>query len=510
MEIKRLLNDVTNQIELEWLDTNLVRIGGELTVSIVEKDENFNPLQYRGDFAIDRIEQIKIGGQRTMKSQEFARACATQQMLELMFMLFLKYGDNFPYEATFDLGISQSRIVHSKYGYYYGEWLQIVRERKLRLGLAEDLAKAQLEYEMQKQRVLAAEESRVILGKFRDHYVSVEPAIVDWSPAAPTCVAVKCLDDVTVGMAPISRPYANGDYDSEGVLVSWEPTDIAKIDDDNIVVFAGCQKSMMNRQEKMHFDKSQLGLSGQVEYLTKINDLEFADWIGAAHPMGWNLTSEQWSRLRALVELNDMQIKNGNQSILTDNSRALQILSIEAMNEREAVNNSFHHKDIPLRRYKFSWDLHSFGPLTHRNVAFAAEWDSTNCDQVKRVIVLNCRGNVLIDYTLMQGKEYQASLFTARRLAYMAMAGANIFGFNIYQHLSTIGFVGTCHRVVDMTLLPCLKGAKASLSIEKYRARYGITIHDATYRMNPMMDNLEFCVYLMRRDGINWRRRRKM
>jgi len=200
-----------------------------------------------------------------------------------------------------------------------------------------------------------------------------------------------------------------------------------------------------------------------------------------------------------------------NDQLIVDDEEACYYAAVqtELENELSLPDAPVVSSQSETSRYEMSWDLHRFGPLTSDHYACSVSWSRTKDEFVERVLVMDLGGHMLMDHKVGQGPEYLSSLFQARRMVYMLLYGSTIYGFNIYQHLSRLGLVGDKVRIVDLVSLPCIRGAKPAVSVEKLQMRYGRSKDLIVNSLDTMADNLAFSVFLMRRDAVRWRYRRR-
>jgi len=189
------------------------------------------------------------------------------------------------------------------------------------------------------------------------------------------------------------------------------------------------------------------------------------------------------------------------ENVEEENRQSL-LLTMVGEAEKTAIGNHF----------QMNIDLHTLYPDVGHNVVLGITWAGNCMDRLSRVVVLDTNGNLMTDMQVdvkVSDKEYNEWLWTTRKVFFKLAAGATVFGFNVNQHLSRLGFGGFKNRVVDVLQIPQLKGKGTSRSIEHYQMRYFRTKEEIMQRQDPVMDNLKFCVFLVRRWGLDWKYRRR-
>jgi len=658
MTQKQLLIKGEHNLELDWLENNLFRQGGEGSVKVSFTDDTFEPNLYRGDFCLDRIDLVRSGKKRTLSKAEFSSCCYLQQSLELLFCLFLAYGDEFPEDITPEFGVSYSRLMSTPYAHYYGEWILAKRARDLLNCDRKNAIDLQKKYDEQMLKVKESEETAYILRKFRDLYPVVHCDLEKkWDPFVPTQVAGHCALSEFPVIVDVAVPYTSTS-NSEGVrqdclglstvhenllpFAEFLKIDLKKRDD----CFAVCTKSstcvkhesttVIAVSDRMPFLASKLGPQFKlIQYLVspkyRSSRIDFT-WIDAptpdlldveknlqvdlleerffgysfvisrqsrvspltdddmfieafAHILSkwsfdysgnllecklepsrlvsqiygvfsrytqssektslailtpelhllpsevffefqksnrslmfpwlstkknrWNFTQEQKSQL---YEYNtNIALCRANCEPIVDESEANYHYAVqcELENELALPDGSIVSTQTESNQYLMPWDIHRFGPLIDVHLAVSVSWNRTKLDLVERICVMDAHGHLILDYCVAQGLNYESSLYIGRRHLYMMIYGTNLYGFNVFQHLSRVGIVGDRSRIVDLCSLPCIRGAKPCCSNEKLQLRYGRSRDSVVADLDSMKSNLGFVVFLMHRDGIRWRYRRR-
>jgi len=504
----QVFNEANNSIELDWFEENLVKRGSGMSVRVVVTDEVFDSSVYRGRSAFERYQRVVDGSERTMGRIEFAAACGKQQLLELMFCLFVKYGSEFPHDATYSLGVSQMRLLNSDHGDYYGEWLQCKMEYECVKSKVDKMEEMRRQLEEQQLKVIQAEESRNMLETYRRLYSQTKiDKLPKFIPQVGTMVAVRNAETQVLNVVHVGLP-DKIHFDSEGVQISEEQVPRLSLDEMKLQEFCQEQKWMMLKQQKTIELKNQSPVVQMVAELENVNRTQIYNHIKKVGIEQWNLTPDEVCLLKTRqVEFETVNVVPKDQ-IEENDRRVIGLILEENENEKSREGDVFVMRNTLTNHFKFAWDIHAFGPLTHYNIAINVLWKDDGKGDVVRVIAANCKGELLTDMPV-DGGNYEMSLFNARRIMHYLLSGATVYANNVGQKMSKIGLVGQSDRIVDLSELPMLKGKKSHLSLDKYQLRYGRNPQSLVNRKDPAVDNLLFCVFLMRRDGINWKHRRR-
>lgn len=507
-ESKRLVTEEENSIELDWLEMHLFRQCEGVSVKVHESDSTFNPMIYRGQRCLDRVDQVRSGTARTMNRLEYAAACGKQQILELLFCLYAKYGNEYPCHVLFEIGVSSSRLTYSDYGYFYGEWIQCAAERDFANAEQSKMLELQKLMIEQQARVADAARSRAILESYRavsDRVIIPPPQ--KWTPNKSVFLPTKSGTNLVPNMVLVGMPCSDG-FDSEGISLRDVAGIVTEFTEPKLREYAMSMGAEAQKQRLMFEHVLQDKVNSLVLEFERKNDIVLIP----DHKKGieeWNLSSDQYCDLKTKVLSNE--IRNPEPVDYDDKNqrRVLELVITEHENEVERRDRKWFPKPFTATAFKFPWDLHVFGPLVEQNVAMTAVWHEDKLGQVERIIVSNFKGVMMMDLPINQGVEYSQSLFQARRAAFLSMYGCNVFAINIYQKMARIGITGDPDRMIDVLEIPMLKGKKAALTVEKYQLRYGREPEAIINRKDSVLDNLMFCVFMMRRDGINWKHRRR-
>jgi len=506
----RIFSEEKNGVELDWLEQNLLRGGNISSVKVVFSESTFDPSVYRGKQGFERYQRVVDGSERTLGRIEFAAACGKQQILEVLFCLFVKYGSEFPHDATFDLGLSQSRLLYSDYGHYYGEWIQAKLEYqclKSKVEKFEDMKKLLMEQEL---KVMQAEESRRILESYRNVYSQTEVTkLPKFLPSVPTLVGVRIEESQMLNVVRIGPPGSAGAYGPEGVLLTECELPTVVVKDDKVEELCHEQKWMMQLQRKSFDYANVQPVNPLILQLENANVNPTYQRMKLVEEGDWNLGPESLCLLRQNIVKYETVYADKMSVAESNDKRLIQVILDEDQNQQARKDEKFQMRVTTTSHFKFAWDLHAFGPLTHYNVVINVLWKDDAQGDVVRVIAANCKGQLLTDMPVSGGPGYALSLYNARRALYYCCCGASIYAFNVTQKLSRVGFVGNSDRIVDLADLPMLRGKKPGLGVDKYQLRYGRSEQALQERKDPALDTLLFSAFLMRRDGINWKHRRR-
>lgn len=506
METKTFVTRNAKSIEAGWMRDNLFRDKGVLGVEIQYTNEAFRPEAYLSKRGFDRYLNVRNGTERTLNRLEYASVCYRQQVLEVLFCLFVKYEADFPADACFDIGVSKNKLFYSEYGHVYSDWIRLKIEHEL-------YQKAQFEregllsaLEFQDLKLKDMMRSSALMEAYRLEFSNNMNAVTEvWDPKYVTNVALYDPDSLIGPIVQVGFPDSEG-FDSEGVEVGASRLLARNVDVDQVaeyVVSSVQAAKEHNFREKMNFEGP---VNPIVLEFEEKNSLPERDWLKPKGGGEWKLPIESVCMLN---KERSKDLENCDTQQLSDDAQALMVISTELTNEESLKGEYFEDlKPFSNSHFKNLWDLHKFVKGFGHDVILSVSWGPSPQSMVERVIILDIRGFVLMDMRTQEGANYLQSLYMVRREAYMLLFGSNIYGFNVFQHLARLGFGGARSQCVDMSMLPMLKGRLPLLSLEKYQMRYGRSVV-FPMRVDPSLDNALFCVFLVRRDGMNWRIRRK-
>lgn len=515
MALKRIVND-DESVESLWLEKKLLVARGHLSVCLSDNDSDFDLGCYRGVAGFQRAQRISKGLERTLNRQEFAKSCAIQQNLELLICLFVMYGANLPDHALMEIGVSKRRMIYSCVGHYYAEWGQAAAEDAYVMSEREKQDLLYLQYEAQKKIVDEAAQSRELLQGFRNAYSIVEiPSGSVWrADTVNSTMGVYAPVKIVADVVPIGQPKTMmSANNSEGTVPPEHIQHNHKDDSKMMQRHASSVAVEVDAQRKLDMYAETLDTHPIVDKFEDMNETPKQVFIPETHDDGWNLTPMQISMINTYSGTVHMREQAGEIVDDSNEARVVDLILLEHMHEVAVQESVVRDKALgsvimTSSSFKYLWDIHSYYPYFGRNVFLSVSWSGDNLGRVERILILNSNGVKLMDANL-SNVDYEYRIWVARRTAHMILAGSNVFGFNVFQHISKIGMAGVRSRFVDMSHLPCLKGKFASLSTEKYQIRYGRLQNELIGRDDPMLDNLLFCVFLGRRAGFAWCSRRR-
>jgi len=501
-----------------------------------------------------------------LNRKEFARACAKQQVLELLLCMFIKFGGDFPSDYLCEVGVSKARLMFSDYGHYYSQWVQLKLEQDLFVGKMQDRTKLLNALETHDRQLKEMMASNEMLDRYRKQFDNCyKDTTENFDPTLSSVVVAYEPDRLVGSIISVAQPI-NVTHDTEGVDVHAAGFVGARVDHSKYALYLvdscvcvkeharvedelgclvvqplvakfeienilpkrewlkpkGCGEWALSpnsvceiSREHCEAMKNELGYQGSIDF-TKWTKPEIRSAVilaSGAGPQDIYIDSERVHELThmlstvALVHQAALYVKHDGGG---QDERVLGVIQLEYINEQALQGQILDDtKPFSLGSFKRAWDVHSMIVSRYYDVVLAVTWKADKLAQIDRVVILNIDGHTLLDKEVAQGPGYNHSLYIARREAHMYLLGSNIYGFNVFQHMSKLGMAGDRSRCVDMCSLPMLKGRSPSLSVEKYQIRYGRALGDLAIRDDPVLDNARFCVFLVRRDGLNWRVRRK-
>jgi len=368
----------------------------------------------------------------------------------------------------------------------------------------------------QEKKVIEVNKSRELLNWHRDIYSRKMSRGIDylateekneWRAHDNACVAVYNPDDlagdIVVTGTPHTYVYGREGVDANMAYPSSKEQTKGMVPEYSHDVIK-CHVAHVKHDESVR----QAPVPVLLELLEKKNVVPERVWLRQKASKDWRLDVDAHVGLATEME---QRRKDDLVGLVADEREihAMDVLYREWGNEQSVVGQLYDiSKPFSNGGFTYLWDLHNFAIANSRDVLLSVAWNAaTNC--VERVLILNDQGQCLMDEKIDPGAQYDVCFYLVRKRAYMFLVGSNIYGFNVFQHLSKIGFGGQRTRCVDLSALPCLKGVKPSLSIEKSMLLYGIDQLHISSRLDPMYDNAVFGVFMLRRDGVGWRTRRK-
>jgi len=496
---QKVFEERRNLTELKWLEKNFLIGDGPNLVLVYDVERLFDEREYQGKKGLDRIRSIKAKESRPMNRMEFSMACGKQQLLEILTCLYIIYGEVFPFDALFHIGISQGRLLNSSVGHYYGQWAQLELEEQVAIqgekaiqSMRDDLMRLQLKVEDDRK-------TRQILDECRERFTLAK--MVPHESTRPTSevpLPVFVLEHVGEGLNGKPMVFSKqllSEFNAEGcehvVPVQYDEVKISKLLGDSVLVVDDYQQmvwaSCIGKNSRKVKDK----LIGQFEQRVPLpgGRHQFIEDLGRCELPAYMPDLEQMGLLKTLEELEKQ-------------NKEMSLIMMVGDAEKTSIGNHF----------QMNIDLHTLYPDRGQNVILGVTWAGNCMDRLSRVVVLAPTGETMMDQQVdvkVSDGVYNEWLWITRKLFYKVSAGATIFGFNVNQHMSRLGFGGFKNRVVDILQVPELKGKGTARSIEHYQMRYFRTKEEIMQRQDPVMDNLLFCVFLVRRWGIDWKYRRR-
>jgi len=123
-----------------------------------------------------------------------------------------------------------------------------------------------------------------------------------------------------------------------------------------------------------------------------------------------------------------------------------------------------------------SLNVHTLYPYSARGRVIVARWEGTAQRLLTRVLVFTLQGLLLADYCsagITKVRDRIAWFTEVRRLLLIVVAGCDLYGYNLYQHLSVLGLSALKSRCYDLQVTPQLCGNQPPLSLDELRVRYG-------------------------------------
>jgi len=123
-----------------------------------------------------------------------------------------------------------------------------------------------------------------------------------------------------------------------------------------------------------------------------------------------------------------------------------------------------------------SLNVHTLYPYSARGRVIVARWEGTAQRLLTRVLIFTLQGLLLADYCssgLTKARDRIAWFTEVRRLLLIVVAGCDLYGYNLYQHLSVLGLSALKSRCYDLQVTPHLCGNQPPLSLDELRVRYG-------------------------------------
>jgi hypothetical protein len=495
----QLRNREEHMYELRWMDENIFVHGKRSEILVTEVESQFMSQLYLGEGHYARVRRMLNGEEGSLSLDDYARACCSQQILELLVCVLVQGRGNFPEDLLYESGVSKFRLIGSQYGHYFEQWCQ-------KLGQDRVVAKQAEELRLMKERI--EEQERAL-----ETAKTVREGLMMMHQMQNVLVAEPTPRDLDQFMEQDFYAVAMREDENElGDLVRGSIKSILVEEDQGVEMMIGeGREDQMNKGSLATFVRGSLYLQPFQNHLYTVDprapvvNLDIQKFEKSVPVMVGPI--EKSLCQSGLVHYNlNARIIPDQLNLLVDSLEQMNMLAVDLtdQNQKGLTKKSSH--------CKYTINLHGMTIGRGRSVIIAVSWKGTQCDRVDRVAISDPNGINLMDEqckSSLYGKQYSEWFFKVRKQAYVIMVGADIYGFNVHQHLSRLGFGGKRQLIMDMSMAPELKGKGSPQTIENYQIRYGRTRDELIQREDPFYSNLIYCVCLVRRFGFRWKHRRR-
>lgn len=514
--------------ELLWYERNLVLGSGELGVSVVVDELLFSLEPYSNQNGFNRLQSIRTGLSRTMTRSEFSCCCFSQQIAELLVCVSVKYGRRTPGMVLARMGVSDSFLFNSSVSVIYSQWMKI-SEMNRKITAAQD---KYAEADKIARKAFQDAELAELVAKDWAYYESILKEELDrekeWKHQ------VEIMDDCVVlfvneyesALVRNLGLIAN-DFKSPGTKSI--PTLFVEDCHDRLVIDRLAQSSaaVLSEQSYMEGVVSDICENVRPAILASfedrcgypLTDYDFSDNVTPVFMGGETSDYEQF--------LNTIEIANVENYVC------------KAIVPDLPYKSKYHPETI---------DVHSCYPYSFKPRILSVSWKNDQCKHVVRVVVMTNLGYPILDLRYpgdnFNHQSYLRWLRECRRLSLIVLAGCDIVGVNLPQHLSVLGIGALPSRCYDIMDMPEIVGGNCIPSVLDLRTRYGdvfcrrdfvesneVSINDGLImalndekmsflkhslrekmRMrlidDKVIENCLFFVFLFRRFYANWYKRR--
>jgi len=493
-KVRKIFDGPKMESQLEWLSESVLRPGDICSISVAADEEQFDLKPYLGKAANDRIERFRNGNERSLTVAEMAMACGKQQVLELLMCLYAIYGRDIDMNALLFIGMTLPRLLQGPVGYVYAEWARFELQENLHKEVsskAEDLRRQLHDAE---KACFEEAEGRKIL----DQYRNVVAEEIDFGI---TCYRKELSDEYPMFVLAHSN---RGEY---GPIIKISPKDVTKENKEGLSDVLFEAKNLSEFRD--------MNVKGLVRTTACIDSAQKDPELGWVQPPKFDWDARVPPVKSELYTAEDYQ----QMVYCVDDNLALELVKVNALEDQERTNKvecvdqpiDELAKSTPSTHFKKSIDIHSVYQDIGLERVLGVVWRGDRLDRVERVIITSPDGMVLMnqEFRGMAEDMYAYWMYSVRSRALVKLAGTTVYGFNVTQHLSKLGLGGMKNKLVDMLQLPQLKGKYPSKSIENYQLRYFRTSEELVGREDPVLDNVLFCAFLVRRWGMDWKHRRR-